>query len=83
MEEICNPVSAVWEEQEAEETSRSRAIASAALLSPSSTMHPVPQEHPSVPHEAARNLTGKPAGAARNPIQFSLTAFSALQTIVT
>lgn len=32
MEEICNPVSAVWEEQEAEETSRSRAIASAALL---------------------------------------------------
>lgn len=83
-EEICNPVSARWEKQGAEEThpGAKHGLCSIAL-SPSTTIHPVPHEHPSAPHEAARNLTGITGGAAGKLIQLSLAAFSALQTIVT
>lgn len=53
-EEICNPVSAMCEEQAAEET-----YPGAEHRLCSTTMHPVPHEHPSAPHEAARSLTEK------------------------
>lgn len=84
-EEICNAVSATWEEQGAKETYPGAEPWFLQCCSESQHYHahPVPHEHPSAPHEAARSLTGKTAEAARKPIQHSLAAFSALQTIAT